>query len=87
MFAGAFPQIGPDYRNVALRLMTESGPHSDKTSCAVDAPPRMTIGTASYRAADCLFSVDVEVIFIAVDVSGVGPVGDVFQRVRLHEVA
>ena len=40
-------------------------PHSDKTSCALGAPPSIKMQPASYRAANCLFSVDVGVIFIA----------------------
>jgi len=33
--------------------------HSDKTSCAVGAPPCMKMGSASSRSVNCLFSVGV----------------------------
>jgi hypothetical protein len=45
-------------------------PHSDKTSCALGAPPSMKMGAAPYRAVNGLFSVGVEAIFIAADFSG-----------------
>src|SRR6266576_841738 len=48
------------------------GPHSDKTSCALGAPPSMKMGAAPCRAVNGLFSVGVEAIFIAVRLSGVG---------------
>src|SRR6266576_4342180 len=54
-----------DYRNVAQVAFGLKIPHSDKTSCALGAPPSMKLGSAPYRAVNRLFSVGVEVIFIA----------------------
>jgi hypothetical protein len=48
------------------------GPLSDKTSCAVRAPPRKKIECACYGVAKCLISVGVEAIFIAEDFPGLG---------------
>jgi hypothetical protein len=42
-----------------------SRPHSDKTSCAVGAPPCMKIESARFGVVNRLISVGVEVIFIA----------------------
>src|SRR6266403_3832097 len=61
-----------DYRNVAQVAFGLKIPHSDKTSCALGAPPSMKMGAAPYRAVNGLFSVGVEAIFIAVDLSGLG---------------
>jgi hypothetical protein len=47
-------------------------PHSDKTSCAVGAPPSMKIGPGRSCALNLLFSVEVNAIFIAEDFSGLG---------------
>jgi len=47
-------------------------PHSDKTSCALSAPPSMKMAPASYCAANCLLSVDIKVICIAEDLLGLG---------------
>ena len=54
-----------DYRNVAQVAFGLKIPHSDKTSCALGAPPSMKMGAAPYRAVNGLFSVGVEAIFIA----------------------
>src|SRR5712664_2086324 len=71
-----------DYRNVAQVAFGLKIPHSDKTSCALGAPPSMKMGAAPCRAVNGLFSVGVEAIFIAVgveaifiaaDLSGLGP--------------
>ena len=66
--------IGPthekrDYWYLGIRPI----PHSDKTSCALGAPPSMKMGAAPYRAVNGLFSVGVEAIFIAADLSGAEP--------------
>src|SRR6266566_258447 len=58
-----------DYRNVAQVAFGLKIPHSDKTSCALGAPPSMKMGAAPYRAVNGLFSVGVEAIFIAADFS------------------
>src|SRR6266478_4267080 len=61
-----------DYRNVAQVAFGLKIPHSDKTSCALGAPPSMKMGAAPCRAVNGLFSVGVEAIFIAADLSGLG---------------
>jgi hypothetical protein len=60
----------PDKRD-SRKLENRQFPHSDKTSCALGAPPSMKMGAAPYRAVNGLFSVGVEAIFIAADLSGV----------------
>src|ERR1700719_3539152 len=47
-------------------------PHSDKTSCALGAPPSMKIEPAYDGAVNRLFSVGVGFIFIAADFTGTG---------------
>ena len=61
-----------DYRNAARLPWSGRKSQSDKTSCTFGAPPGMKIESAWHGDVNRLFSVDVEVIFVAGEFTGTG---------------